>query len=280
MREQSKRHYPQRMDDEKSMEHANTGGAVVEVHDDQKRDGAQIGIDETIQTNSVESDSEDVHDPIIPPDILEEEEDVPIPVVLGYAFDIMSIVISLLDLATDIFVMSIWYSLGRMAFFWIGFSLLILAQLSYVVLFYFNHEPRSFMHLCGALCCTLPCIPFYSILFYLVGDKESCFRDFDYFCTFNTASTYSEDPALQQYLDQKLFRNLGFLLESICEAFPMSILQLRYVCESTRLLRIFSKTAGFSEHEIMWHVCVQLLLATSCTMRSRAPLPSFPFSFR
>ena len=92
---------------------------------------------------------------------------------IGCAFDIVSIVISLLDLGTDIYILIQWNVEENMEFFWIGLSVLILAQMSYVIMFYISHEPYDSCALVITLLCTCWCIPIYSILFYFASDEHS-----------------------------------------------------------------------------------------------------------
>ena len=151
----------------------------------------------------------------------------------GLTFDIISAMVSLLDLTTDIIIMITWYNLGRMVFFWISVGILICAQFSYISIFYFNHG--TFEHLWRSfisLIFTLPFSPFLSFIFYLVADQDSVTRDIidKYLCCYNFDwnSQYIDEQASPQkkFLKKKLYRHLGFILEALIEAFPQSILQL------------------------------------------------------
>eukprot|EP01083_Nonionella_stella_P111516 327115_1 len=63
--------------------------------------------------------------------------------ILANVFDITSGIVSLLDLATDLVILITWYYDGKIVFFTISLCILILAQLSYLILFYYNHGKNS-----------------------------------------------------------------------------------------------------------------------------------------
>ena len=148
--------------------------------------------------------------------------------VAGFIFDIITVIVSLLDLSTDLIILLSWYAQGRMEFFWISLSILLLAQLSHVTLFYYNHGRMSdhCCHTALSVLCTLPFAPFLSFIFYLVADTDSKLRAFieRIPCfTFEWGSLIDTNSSLvdanstpqQQYAMEKLYRHLGFLLEHI-----------------------------------------------------------------
>ena len=148
--------------------------------------------------------------------------------IAAVVFDIVSALVSLLDLATDIIILITWYNQDRMVFFWISISILILAQISYLTIFYYNHGEsfgdwednlRSFI----SLLCTIPCAPFLSFVFWVVSDKESVLRDFidDYLLCYhfdwNDYYISSVQSAKRQWLDRTLYSHLGFICEALVE---------------------------------------------------------------
>ena len=152
---------------------------------------------------------------------------------IGFVFDVIAAIVSLLDLATDLIILVTWYQQERMVFFYISLSILILAQLSYVSIFYYNHG--TWDRVCYSILsvlCTLPFAPLLSFIFYLVSKNDSIVRKFiDKFLLcfhFDWNENYVDAQASpqQQYLDEKIYKHLGFLLEAMIEAFPQSILQL------------------------------------------------------
>lgn len=76
---------------------------------------------------------------------------------LGY--DILTILISIADVATDIIVLIDFYNKDRMTFFGISLSILILAQCSYSIAFMARFNTLDEWGACGscfAFCCCLP----------------------------------------------------------------------------------------------------------------------------
>ena len=149
---------------------------------------------------------------------------------IGLLFDAISGIISLLDLTTDIVIMLGWYMQGRMTFFWISFAILMLAQLSYLGIFYLNHgvfpsNRREVLRTLLSCLCTLPFTPLLSFIFYLVSDDASCLRRLIdraacfHFAWHQRTVDVHANPT-RQYLEDKLYKSLGFLMEAIIEAFP------------------------------------------------------------
>eukprot|EP01083_Nonionella_stella_P066302 174457_1 len=151
---------------------------------------------------------------------------------VGLVFDVIAAIVSLLDFTTDLIILITWYYQDRMIFFYISLSILILAQLSYVIIFYYNHGTWDpLCHSFLSVLCTLPFTPILSFIFYFVAHKDSKLRVFlDKFICFNFhwTSNYVDSQASpqQQYLDDKIYKHLGFVFEALIEAFPQSILQL------------------------------------------------------
>ena len=145
--------------------------------------------------------------------------------------------VSLLDLTTDIIIMASWYHHGRMTFFWIGLSILILAQISYLAIFHINHgkapaNKRDFLHCLLSCLCLVPFSPILSFIFYMVSEEGSCLRDvIDKCVCFNfdwhQPYTDQQQSPTKQYLDRKLYKSLGFLMEAIFEAFPQRFVMFR-----------------------------------------------------
>ena len=117
-----------------------------------------------------------------------------------------------------------WYQQDRMVFFWISFAILILAQLSYITVFYYNHGTTDDpCHGLLSLICTLPFAPILSFVFYFVSDSDSKLRTFidNYLICFNfswdSAYVDTQRTPQQQWLEEKLFKHLGFLIEALIE---------------------------------------------------------------
>ena len=149
-----------------------------------------------------------------------------------------------------------------MIFFWISLSILILAQISYISVFYFNHgDFDSDGRWILSLICTIPFSPILSFIFYLVSYDNSIIRTFidKLFCFNFSWHSQTPDPnqtPAQQYLDEKLYKHLGFILEASIEAFPQSILQLTAIVyyNEPNIISILSILISMSS------VCSKILL--------------------
>ena len=67
---------------------------------------------------------------------------------LNAGYDILTILISIADVATDIIVLIDWYNKERMAFFFISLSILILAQCAYSIAFALKSVHPFEFHTC------------------------------------------------------------------------------------------------------------------------------------
>ena len=150
--------------------------------------------------------------------------------IIGLIFDIIAAIVSLLDLATDLIILVTWYQNDRMIFFWISLSILLLAQMSYITIFYYNHGTwDNVCHSIISVIFTIPFAPILSFIFYIVSDKESVLRKIlDSKCclcfNFEWGENYvdTQSSPQQQYLSDKLYKHLGFLLEAMIEGICFS----------------------------------------------------------
>ncbi len=60
-------------------------------------------------------------------------------------YDILTIFISIADVTTDLMVLVSFYSSNRMTFFWISFSILLVAQIGYLIVFMLSFELGDFI---------------------------------------------------------------------------------------------------------------------------------------
>ena len=149
---------------------------------------------------------------------------------LELAFDILSGLISLVDLTTDVIILLSWYFQGRMTFFWVSASILFMAQCSYLALFYSCHGNTrlSALRQCVSFVCTVPFAPVLSFVFHFVSYRDSKLRVLidTYMCCFNFDwhDEFSAGPpeSSRQWLKRLCFKHAGFLLEAAVEAFPQS----------------------------------------------------------
>eukprot|EP01083_Nonionella_stella_P126339 382370_1 len=165
---------------------------------------------------------------------------------LEIAYDIFTVIISLLDVITDVMVLIHFYSTNRMTFFYISLTILIIAQLAYVMAFWWKFTGSTFNSASSALCaciCLLPLSPILSYAFYFTSnDSTALYKFFDRLfnceckmecCRSSTKTNRNNNQknnkkhnALRKWVEDKLMKHLGFIIEALIEAFPQSILQL------------------------------------------------------
>ena len=151
------------------------------------------------------------------------------------SYDILTGCVSILDVVTDVLVMIQFYNKGRYTFFMTSLIILIVAQLSYILSFWGRHHVRRQPLLSIALFFLLiPFAPCISFFFYIIADDKrykllikNTFCLNKLICN-NPYTTYVDDnqTQLQQWMQMKLYKHIGFIIESLFEAFPQSILQL------------------------------------------------------
>ena len=94
-------------------------------------------------------------------------------------YDVLTVVISIADIVTDVIVCVSFYTNQRITFFAISVTILIIAQLAYAVLFIwrFNAESKH-RHICSLMLLFLCLLPFgtlVSFIVYLTDDPDSSF---------------------------------------------------------------------------------------------------------
>ena len=147
-------------------------------------------------------------------------------------YDIITMVISVLDLITDVLVMIDYYNNGHDYFFTCSLIILIFAQLSYCLAFSIRHSntylPR-YVYFLVFICC-LPFSPIISFVFYFTTDQGFCSDLLDscplFNITYSSADSGQNESKFRVWFKQKLDKHIGFILEAACEAFPQSILQM------------------------------------------------------
>eukprot|EP01084_Bolivina_argentea_P001351 2498_1 len=153
--------------------------------------------------------------------------------IASYSYDLFTIIVSLLDVITDVMVMIGFYNQNRMVFFWSALIILIIAQLSYIIAFWMFHGKKDdfVMGIC-LLCFAIPCAPCLSFLFYFAADESLYINKYilksDLCCCLdlNDVSINRSASPLQQWMREKVHKHFGFIMEALFEAFPQSILQL------------------------------------------------------
>eukprot|EP01084_Bolivina_argentea_P109404 195565_1 len=72
-------------------------------------------------------------------------------------YDILTISISIADVTTDLMVLISFYHSNRMTFFWISFTILVIAQIGYLIVFIFSFEIEDFIQKFFNVCCSCEC---------------------------------------------------------------------------------------------------------------------------
>eukprot|EP01084_Bolivina_argentea_P013195 24738_1 len=147
-------------------------------------------------------------------------------------FDIFAALVSISDIVTDVIVTYQFYQHNRTVFFGLSLSFIILAQLSYIFAFIIQNgdETKPFrIFLMGLF--LLPFSPIISFIFYLTEDPHSFTSYllqtyFPFEVNFKTTRINAKKSKLRQWMKKKLRKHLGFIMESLIEAFPQSIIQL------------------------------------------------------
>ena len=171
-------------------------------------------------------------------------------------YDILTILISVADIVTDIMVLISYYFADRMTFFWISFIILIIAQIGYIILFFttFKFDKKWFRvieaidvncPLCldvayyvivlPILCITFFCLllPFGHLVAFAMYFAENDDSVFSKWLRNTVGIRKKEQISLREHMSErtrmaaeKLNKHGGFILEAFLEALPQSILQL------------------------------------------------------
>ena len=147
-------------------------------------------------------------------------------------YDTLIIFISFADLGTDLCVLYQYYINGRGTFFIIGLIFIIIAQLAYCYVF-IEEYTNFYWRKSQILCLFLGILPFswiLSVVMYM-GEKSAWFRnailtDKFGFTTPTAFKKYESKTDAYNWAREKLFRHIGFILESVLEALPQAILQI------------------------------------------------------
>ena len=79
----------------------------------------------------------------------------------NHLYDALTILISIADIATDVMVLLSYYASGRMTFFWISLTVLLVAQIGYLIVFFMAFDVEDFVDNVKRVCCCdfKPCKP-------------------------------------------------------------------------------------------------------------------------
>ena len=189
---------------------------------------------------------------------------------LTHSYDLLTILISIADVTTDVWVIYKFYIDKRQTFFIISLIVMILAQLSYAIAFVFRFQPqwtpklkrqkyrkRTF----GMFCIVLPLAPVLFFIFYWceMNDKNWFLTWLDKWLYIGDelypTSNLPNQPQILTWIKTKARKHMGFVLEAMMEALPQSIVQLIAIVyyQDTEIINVIS-------------ICISLLSVTTKTM--------------
>eukprot|EP01083_Nonionella_stella_P175374 610516_1 len=151
---------------------------------------------------------------------------------LTISYDVLGQVISVLDVTTDIIVCIGFYQKDRMVFFGISLTILCLALIAYDMAFVLRFSREKNGGDLALFACLLPVSPFLPFVFYFTDSNDKPLSKFleKHCCGFNIKMDppwAPEDASkLRKFMESKVEKHLGFILEALVEAFPQAILQM------------------------------------------------------
>ncbi|ETO24032.1 hypothetical protein RFI_13127 [Reticulomyxa filosa] len=154
----------------------------------------------------------------------------------SFCFDCFVFMVSFFDFATDLLVMRQYYARNLTKFFWIGMSNLLFTQLCYCFVFIKRYVDGGLKRKLIVLLCVFPISPLLCIIFYCASFPtnivSTLFRKIglspdEYWpriYMYSMNNTEAVDP--KKWVDEKLFKNIGIVLEGTIEAIPQILIQM------------------------------------------------------
>ena len=146
-------------------------------------------------------------------------------------YDVLTQVISVLDVTTDIWVCITFHLDGRESFFTISLMILLLAMISYAGAFakYFSRSYDDCSDRIALFFLSLPFAPILPFAFHYPDKAEDFFDRIFCFCGISVRSTINDQSSagaskFKQFFEEKIQKHLGFILESLIEGIVLSIL--------------------------------------------------------
>ena len=168
---------------------------------------------------------------------------------LNYSYDVLTILISIADVTTDIWVIYNYKIQNRNTFFIISLIIMILAQLSYSVAFAVRFLSDAWESMCKKLTIyfllVLPLSPIMSFIFFILSFEGNwitrLFKWFGFEDDFD-GSAYENQPPIIVWIEKKMRKHMGFIMEALIEALPQSIIQLIAIVyyQDTEIINIIS----------------------------------------
>ena len=187
---------------------------------------------------------------------------------LTNCYDILTILISIADVTTDIWVIYNFKIAKRDTFFIIALIVMILAQFSYAIAFILrfrghgtaNHDAEVVR--CRMFFCILPLTPVMSFLFFWCTESpDNCLMKFlKWHFNVEDAMDHGDQINPNQaklliWIKKKAAKHMGFILEAMVEALPQSIIQLIAIVyyQDTEIINVIS-------------ICISLLSVATKSM--------------
>eukprot|EP01084_Bolivina_argentea_P202464 345925_1 len=172
-------------------------------------------------------------------------------------YDIITIIISIADIVTDVIVLMSFYYKDRSIFFIISLCILCIAQCAYAVAFMWRYDviyelynkTESAILAVGSFFILLPFGPIIPIIIFLTSDSDSYFTDY-----FKRITGFSPDNNFKHYhksgaakwMVEKLNKHIGFIIEAGVEAFPRVIsLKDRNKKEESKCAIVYYEEANY-----------------------------------
>eukprot|EP01083_Nonionella_stella_P070603 189006_1 len=153
---------------------------------------------------------------------------------IDISYDIITILISIADITTDVIVLISFFIEGRTTFFIISLIILAIAQMAYSVLFIVRYN--VFDSVCQTVSVFILLLPFGSIvsfLVYLTEDPDTWVSTqmnkismIDIHHSFGRNLIRPNQSKMTQWILRKGSKHIGFIIEAGIEALPQSLLQI------------------------------------------------------
>ena len=147
-------------------------------------------------------------------------------------YDVINIIITVLDLITDILVMIEFYNAGRMAFFILALIFVLVANICYTMAFIIKFADSSRApNPCVLFCCLLPISPFMPYILYCASLPDNfcskeIFPQFGFTKDEAGDKCWDNEISYQEWAEAKFKTNMGFIIEGLIQSFPEAMIQV------------------------------------------------------
>ena len=134
---------------------------------------------------------------------------------LNSLYDILTLLISIADVSTDVWVIYKFYLNKQMTFFIIAVIIMILAQLAYCVAFTlkFCKSSHKWCHLFLIFICVIPIAPFISFIFFFVSFPDNwlskCFESIG--LNDGTEKVNENQAPILVWIEKKVYKHMGYV---------------------------------------------------------------------